>query len=151
MTSQWNPHGYDRPSGDNPPPGAFGPSGSFGPPPPPGSYGPPGAPAADLPDERWWLVPAVGTPLAVLLAFIDFRTTEPGFPAVLALGYLVPFALVAASWLLGRTARRRKPRTVLAALGCLLAFCYTEAVLLILALVWFGSIFLKVVQATFGG
>ncbi|MFI6285880.1 hypothetical protein ACIBCM_14165 [Streptomyces sp. NPDC051018] len=107
--------------------------------------------AGDLPDERWWQVPAVCTPLAVLLAFIDFRTTEAGFPGVLALGYLVPFALVAASWLLGRTMRRRRTRTVLAALGCVLAYFYTKGLLLILALVWLGSIFLKVVEATFTG
>ncbi|MGW4201241.1 hypothetical protein [Streptomyces sp. NPDC004726] len=129
MSNYWNPYAYGTPPG-------------------PVSSG---QADADRRDERWWVVPAVCTPLVVLLAFIDFRSAGPSIPAVWAIGYVVPAALVVASWLQGRTVRRRTARSVLAAMGCALAFFHTETIMAVLLAVWFGDIFVKVVQATVEG
>ncbi|MGW6455621.1 hypothetical protein ACWF94_06770 [Streptomyces sp. NPDC055078] len=131
MTTPWNPYAHQPPGGG---PAPYGPD----------PYGPDPSAARD---ERWWVPSVLCTLLAPLLAYID-RTTTPGgdLPAVWALGYLVPFALVVSTWLLARTVRRRRARIVLGALGCLLAYLYTEAVMAVLLGVVFVRLLAEIVQ-----
>lgn len=78
-------------------------------------------------DGHWWVPPALCTPLVMILAYVDFATS--GIPAVWALGYLLPFAAVAATWLVPRTVQWRPQRMVLGVWACLFAFFYTNALM----------------------
>ncbi|MFI1868836.1 hypothetical protein [Streptomyces jumonjinensis] len=94
-------------------------------------------------DERWWAVPALATPLALFLLYVDY-TAYPARPAVWALGYSVPLALLGCGWLLERTVRRRPLRTVLTGLGCLLALGYTQVMVTVLTGIAVVQLFFRV-------
>ncbi|MFF4533043.1 hypothetical protein ACFY1P_27700 [Streptomyces sp. NPDC001407] len=82
------------------------------------------------PDAQWWLAPAVCTPLALLLAYVDFAGSQ--FPLVWALGYAVPFAFVAGAWGGAKVRYKRVQRVVLGLTGCAFAFFYTKTVFAVL-------------------
>ncbi|MER5769843.1 hypothetical protein [Streptomyces sp. NPDC001985] len=122
---------------------------------PAGPYGsvPPRMPVApaDPPDRHWWAAPALATAAAPVLAHLDAGALPGGWTASWwALVYLLPLVLVAASWLVGRTARWRRPRIVLGAAGCALAWYMTEALTTLLVGVWLLGQVVRVVDATLG-
>ncbi|MGW0766219.1 hypothetical protein [Streptomyces sp. NPDC002676] len=72
----------------------------------------------------WWTVPALFTPLALLLALWGQRTTP--LPPGWGLYVVIPLGVVAASW---RRTLRQSRRLWLAISGAVLTFLYTKAVL----------------------
>ncbi|WP_164992208.1 hypothetical protein [Streptomyces sp. L2] len=74
----------------------------------------------------WWVVPAVWTPVALLLAVVGQLTTP--LPAPLSLGVFMPLGMVAASWIPGL---RHSQRMWLAISGSTLAFFYGKALMVV--------------------
>ncbi|MGW1492506.1 hypothetical protein [Streptomyces sp. NPDC002402] len=87
-------------------------------------------------DAYWWVAPALCTPLVLLLAYADILSSGIPLDHGLTLGYLVPLAMVAASWLPERTMRRRPTRITLGLLACCLAFFYSKLLLLVAIVVF---------------
>ncbi|MFC8759203.1 hypothetical protein ACFUAG_00555 [Streptomyces sp. NPDC057193] len=80
----------------------------------------------DEADPRWWVAPLVATLLAPLLSLAVAVRADlfTALPAILIGGFVLPLALVAPSWFLARTRRRRRTRTHLAVAACGLAAGY---------------------------
>ncbi|MFF5787135.1 hypothetical protein ACFY8P_19460 [Streptomyces sp. NPDC012693] len=85
-----------------------------------------GTALGDRADPRWWVAPLVATLLAPLLSLAVAVRADlfTALPVILIGGFVLPLALVAASWFLARTRRRRKARTNLAVAACGLAAGY---------------------------
>ncbi|MDI3389311.1 hypothetical protein QIS99_24375 [Streptomyces sp. B-S-A8] len=79
----------------------------------------------NAPDPTWWTIPAVTTPLAVVLGYSDYALVEP--PWQLCSGYLIAAALCLASWLFPRTRQHRTSRLGFGISACLVAFFYGKA------------------------
>lgn len=92
-------------------------------------YGAAPVPPSAVPDRRWWVAPAVCTPVALLLGYVDLSASR--FPAPWALGELAVAGLLAGSWLVRRTRQRRATRVALGAGACLGAFLYGKAVMVL--------------------
>jgi hypothetical protein len=87
-------------------------------------------------DAYWWAAPAICTPLVLLMAYADILSSGIPLDHGLTLGYLVPLAMVAASWLPERTMRRRPTRVTLGLLACSLAFFYSKLLMLVAIVVF---------------
>ncbi|WP_327411481.1 hypothetical protein [Streptomyces sp. NBC_01233] len=93
-------------------------------------------PAERPPDSTWWLAPALFTVAAVLGGAWGYRSSPIVQGAAwLALPYVVPLALVAASW---RSSAHRNTRTrglVLGGIGALIALVYAHLATFVLCAV----------------
>ncbi|WP_030964305.1 hypothetical protein [Streptomyces sp. NRRL S-378] len=94
----------------------------------------PGPPYA----RRQW--PAVATLFTVLgpaAAWLGLALSYgPGVPSPYTLFYVVPFALVAATWIPPRTDAQRRRRLAMGSAGCLMAFCYPNVLLVVWLVLW---------------
>jgi hypothetical protein len=142
MSSQWSGRGHGRGEGPWNERGGW----SGGQPWDPAVYGRRVRRAADgVPDDKWWLVTAIATPLSVALAIADLSASGYDWPLAFRAGYLIPVLLTASSALPARTVERRRLRMVLAGTGCAAAFYYTEIVMTVLATAWLGTVLTRMV------
>ncbi|MEU6279601.1 hypothetical protein [Streptomyces sp. NPDC047028] len=86
----------------------------------------------------WWVVPAVWTPVALLLAGAAQLTTP--LPAPLSWGVCMPLGMVAASWIPGL---RHSRRMWLAISGSTLAFFYGKVLMAVVFVIGI-AVWLKV-------
>lgn len=82
-------------------------------------------------DPHWWVAPLVFTPLAALLAYVDFMTSGLSSGGGWALGYLVPLVVAASTSLTERTMRRRPLRLTLGVMACAFAVFYSKLLVLV--------------------
>ncbi|MCX5587082.1 hypothetical protein ACFV0H_19390 [Streptomyces erythrochromogenes] len=89
-------------------------------------------------ERRQWLAVAVlFTVLAPAAAWLGQALSYgPGAPGPYALFYVVPFALVAATWIPPRTDAQRRRRFALGSAGCLLALFYPNVLLVTWLVLW---------------
>lgn len=89
-------------------------------------------------ERRSWLpVALLFTVLAPAAAWLgQVFTYGPGVPYPYTLFYVVPFALVAATWIPPRTDAQHRRRLALGSAGCLMAFFYPNALVVAWLVLW---------------
>ncbi|MGH4028464.1 hypothetical protein ACQB60_05950 [Actinomycetota bacterium Odt1-20B] len=102
---------------------------------PPHPAAPRPRPAAAPRDGLWWLPPALCTPLALLIAYLN-QSAMP-LPTAWFVVYAPTLALLVASWLVPATRTWRGGRIAFGACACLLAFVLHR----LLAMVVYGLIY----------
>ncbi|MFJ7774520.1 hypothetical protein [Streptomyces yangpuensis] len=94
----------------------------------------PGPPCAR---RQWPAVAALFTVLGPAAAWLGLTLSYgPGVPGPYALFYVVPFVLVAATWIPPRTDVQRRRRLAAGSIGCLMAFLYPNALLVAWLALW---------------
>ncbi|MET9572093.1 hypothetical protein ACFYNW_07950 [Streptomyces virginiae] len=99
----------------------------------------PTTPTPAHPDERrpWLPVAVMFTVLAPAAAWLGQALSYgPGAPGPYALFYIVPLALVAATWIPPRTGAQRRRRLALGSAGCLMALFYPNVLLVTWLVLW---------------
>ncbi|WP_046775099.1 hypothetical protein [Streptomyces yangpuensis] len=94
----------------------------------------PGPPCAR---RQWPAVAALFTVLGPAAAWLGRAISYlPEVPGPYALFYVVPFALVAATWIPPRTDAQRRRRLAMGSVGCLMALFYPNVLVVTWLVLW---------------